>query len=183
MRSCGTSSRPARSQQKFRHRIGAAARSVVATAFIFPKQSGRPYGESAYLSPSRCVCIFCQITEQFEECGRLTDQESRGRPEVDHIYSNSVGLSGADDGACWELAAQEWARLGHDEVGLELFAAKRWRVQVGEGDRDVSHGICRGEGRSVAGLVGTRFESALFRWGPMLMTFRRTSTTVLTSTN
>jgi hypothetical protein len=88
-------------------------------------------------------------------------------------------------GGWWSMlgfAAQEWARLGHDEVGLELFAAKRWRVQVGEGDRDVSHGICCGEGRSVAGVVGTRFESALFRWGPMLMRIRRTSTIVLTST-
>jgi hypothetical protein len=52
----------------------------------------------------------------------------------------------------------------------------------GKDDRDVSHEICCGEGRSVAGVVGTRFESALFRWGPMLMRIRRTSTIVLTST-
>jgi len=67
--------------------------------------------------------------------------------------------------------------LGHDEVGLELFAAKRWRVQIGEGDRDVSHGICCSQGRSVAGLVEPGLKVHCFG-GAILMRIRRTSTLV-----
>ena len=40
-----------------------------------------------------------------------------------------------------ELAAQEHGRFGHDQVGLEILAAERRRIQIRKGDRDAGDGI------------------------------------------
>jgi len=40
--------------------------------------------------------------------------------------------SGANDGACRELPAEKYSGFRHDQVGLEILAAERRRVEVGK---------------------------------------------------
>ncbi len=65
------------------------------------------------------IRVFCQIAQCLEERGWLADEESHFCEEIDYVHGNPQGFSGTDDGAGRELAAEEWARLGHDQVGLE----------------------------------------------------------------
>src|ERR1019366_10078832 len=57
------------------------------------------------------------------------------------------------DRASRKLAAQERARLRHDQVSLEILATKRWRIQVWKRHRYSCHWIDCGKGRRVARLI------------------------------
>ena len=105
-------------------------------------------------NPRLAASASCARSRNNLKNAELTDEESHVREEVEHVHGNPVGFRGTDDGAYREFAAEEWAGLRHDEVGLELLAAKGRRVQVGEGYRNMGDGMGCGEGRSVAGLVG-----------------------------
>jgi hypothetical protein len=58
------------------------------------------------LSPG-LIRVQRQTAQQGEERRRLADEEPHCRQEIDHIHGNSLGLSGTDDGASWQLAVYE----------------------------------------------------------------------------
>src|SRR6185437_14655887 len=84
-------------------------------------ESGRPLVFAPCL-----VRVLRQIVQQLEEGRRLTDEESHVRQEVDDAHGSSFGFGGTNHGAWREFATEEWARLRHDQVGLEGLAAE-WR--------------------------------------------------------
>src|SRR6516164_762681 len=65
---------------------------------------------------SSMIRIRCQILEQFKKLRRLAAEEPHGRQEVHHAHGNPRGLGRANDRACREAWAQEWARLRHNQV-------------------------------------------------------------------
>jgi len=85
--------------------------------------------------PSGFICILRQVTQQLKERRRLADEESHGRQEVHHAQGNALCLSGSNDRTCRELAAEERARLWHDQLSLKIFAAKRWRCRLPQLER------------------------------------------------
>jgi hypothetical protein len=91
-----------------------------------------------------------QILQEIEESVRLPDKEPHRRQEFDRAHRGALRLCGANHRARREAAAQERARLRHDQIGLESFASKRRRIEVGENEpvRRV------GQRRRIAGLVG-----------------------------
>src|SRR4051794_19584414 len=73
-----------------------------------------------------------QLLEGAEELRRLADEQPVGRQGLDRAHRSPPRLGRANDRTDRELASQEDGRLGHDQVGLEVLAAKRRRVEVGK---------------------------------------------------
>ena len=75
-----------------------------------------------------------------------------------------------------KLAAEERGGLGHDQVGLEILAAERWRVEIGERDGDAGYGV----DHIVSGRTLPALSCQVWKWQisvpPMLSRMRRTST-------
>jgi hypothetical protein len=81
---------------------------------------GRP---SCHLHPaSRGIRFRRQVLEQFKELWRLADEKSHVRQELDHAFGDVFCLGGANDGAPWQVRADEGAWLWHDQVRLQVLA-------------------------------------------------------------
>src|SRR5439155_8233314 len=72
------------------------------------------------LAAAGVVGFFGELLHQGEEAGGLAGEEAHVDQELDHAFGDVFGFSGANDGASRELAANEWARLRHDQVGLKV---------------------------------------------------------------
>jgi len=58
--------------------------------------------------------------------------KSHGSEKLESTHGSSLCASGANDGACRELPAEKYGRFRHDQVGLEILAAERRRVEIGK---------------------------------------------------
>src|ERR1700676_2702914 len=79
--------------------------------------------------------------QQLKELLRLTDEEPITRKCLHSSHSRTLRLRGPNDGTRRELPAEEYRRLGHDEIGLKVFPTKGRRIQIREGDRYTGHRI------------------------------------------
>src|SRR5438093_9514539 len=79
---------------------------------------------------ARGVGVFGEVLHEREKCRRLPDEESHVGEKLDHALGDAFGFSRANDGAWRQLATDERARLGHDQVGLKIVAAKGRSIQV-----------------------------------------------------
>src|SRR2546426_1039084 len=84
---------------------------------------------------------FVSVGRKLPVCSIIRPTETKGAAE------------GANDRTYWELSAEEWAWLRHDQVGLKVLAAKRRRIQVWKGHGYTGHGIHGSQGRRIARLV------------------------------
>src|SRR3979490_2877251 len=121
----------------------------------FSKQNMAPAkGESGQLPSPRSVGILRRFAHELKERRRLPDEETHRRQEIDHAHRNPLCLRGTDDRAPRPLTAQERTRLRHNQVRLELLAAKRRIVQVWKGHRYFRNRIDYiRKLQSIAGLV------------------------------
>jgi hypothetical protein len=103
---------------------------------------------------SRLVGILCEIRQQLKEFVRLSDEQAHRRQKLDYSHSDSPSFGRTNDRTLREFAAEEWARLRHDQVCLEGLATKGRRVEVRKGQsiRGVS------KGRRIARLVRPRLK-------------------------
>ena len=71
------------------------------------------------------VGVFRQIAKQGKELFvLLAKEEAIGGQRLDGAHGGTFRLGGANDGARREFLAEEDGGFRHDQVGLELFAAK-----------------------------------------------------------
>ena len=81
------------------------------------------------MSATSLVGVFSQISQQREELLRLTDEQPHRREEVDDTHRHTPRLCWSNDRDDREVAAKERARLGHDQVGLQVLAT---RAEIGK---------------------------------------------------
>ena len=87
-----------------------------------------PSGASGLASAPGFIRILCQVAHDIKERRRLTDEESHSRQEIERTHGDTLRFCRTDDGASRKLSAQKGARLGHDQVRLEILTTKRWRI-------------------------------------------------------
>src|SRR5258708_26106119 len=71
-----------------------------------------------------------KLAQKFEKLRRLPNKEPIVRETLHRSHRSALGLRGTDDRTRRELSVQKWTRLRHDQVGLEILAAERRRVEI-----------------------------------------------------
>ena len=100
-----------------------------------------------------------QGSQELKKLRRLTDEKPVVGKRLDRSPGRPPRLGRTNDRTRGELPAQKHSWLGHDQVGLEVFASKRGSVQVGERHTHTCHGIDHvGQDHGVARLVVPRLE-------------------------
>src|SRR6266852_809757 len=98
------------------------------------------------------VGVFGQVAEKGEELFGLAEEKVAGGQAIESAHCRAFGVGGPDDGAGGKIPVQEDGGLRHDQVGLEIFAAKAGVVvEVVKDDLRTGDWIHVGERRSVAG--------------------------------
>jgi len=96
----------------------------------------------ALADPSACVIrLLCKLGHELEEGRRLSDEQPHSRQELHDPHSDSPRFGRANNRAAGKLAADERARLGHDQVGLKGLPTERGRVQIWECDGYSGDGV------------------------------------------
>src|SRR5437764_10809359 len=81
------------------------------------------------------IRILGQILEQLKKLPRLPDEEPISRKRLHRTHGSALRVRRANDRTRRKVTAKKNCRLGHDEIGLELFPAKRRRIKIWESDR------------------------------------------------
>src|SRR5262249_41344284 len=81
-------------------------------------------------SATRCVRGGSEILKLLKEGGRLAHEETTRREKVHRAHRRTDRLGWPDDRTHRKCPAQEWAGLGHDQVGLKILSAKRRLIQI-----------------------------------------------------
>ena len=65
------------------------------------------------------IRFMCEITEEFKEIRRLTNEKAILGEGIDSPHRNGFCGGRSNDGAHRELFAEKYCRLRHDQVGLQ----------------------------------------------------------------
>ncbi len=103
---------------------------------------------------SGVIGCFRQLVEEIKERRRLTDEQPVRGQGIERRHCSSVGLGRTNDRDDRERAAKEYGGFWHDQVGLELLAAKRRGIEVGK--HQPVGGV--GQWRRIAGFVVPRLK-------------------------
>ncbi len=116
-------------------------------------------GDGRHRSAHGCVGLLGEQLQGGEEFPGLADEEAVVGQGFNRAHRRACCVGGANDGDGRELATEKDGWFGHDQIGLEILAAKGWTVEVGE-DQSVG-GI--GQGGRVSGLIVPRLEVCRLR--------------------
>ena len=106
----------------------------------------------ARLAPC-AICICSEIAHQRKECRRLTNKKSHRSEKLHDARGNPPCLRWPNDRTRREFSTEEWARLRHDQICLEVLASEGRRIQVGKSHRDSCHRILRSQRRCIPSLI------------------------------
>src|SRR5438128_11997672 len=65
---------------------------------------------------SSCICFLRQPGHVGKERGRLADEESHIRQELERAHSDALCLGRSNDRTSWKVSTQERAWFRHDQV-------------------------------------------------------------------
>ena len=100
---------------------------------------------------SGVIRILGQVAQCFKEIFRLPDKESIVGESLNCPHCGALCIRGPNNRTRLELAAEEWAGLGHDQVALQGF--RRVAGEFPEMHLRSGHRIYVGQSQHIAGLV------------------------------
>src|SRR5204863_6570703 len=91
---------------------------------------------STFLLTTAAPCsvgLLRQTFYQLKKLLRLADEKAHVGQEFHYAHGRTAGLGWANHRTDWELSAEKWTRLRHDQTGCKVFSAKRRSIQVNKG--------------------------------------------------